>query len=160
MTAPAVAVRSNLAHFEAPPFRVRLFSGPTPAWLQVYGEGLAEGRERGLRCRLAEGLPMPRAYAVLDAGSEPAAVGAAVLSGDWALILCMSTRPGFRRQGHAARILAALAQWADETGRGRNLFLQVEDGNAPAMALYHLAGFQAAHTYYYRTQNLTESDNG
>ena len=166
MTAPAATVLEHMGRAPAPRFPVRLFSHPTPAWFRVYGEGLPEGRERGHRCKLAEGLPSPRAYAVLDAGAEPAACGAAVLSDDWALILCMATRKGFRRRGHAGRILAALAHWAGEAGRDRQLFLQVEVDNQPAMALYHLAGFQAAHTYYYRTQktgpvtdnNFTETD--
>ena len=152
MTAPAATVLENMDRAPAPRFPVRLFSHSTPAWFRVYGEGLPEGRERGHRCKLAEGLPSPRAYAVLDAGAEPASCGAAVLSDDWALILCMATRKGFRRRGHAGRILAALAHWAGEAGRDRQLFLQVEVENQPAMALYHLAGFQAAHTYYYRTQ--------
>ncbi|PIW26693.1 MAG: hypothetical protein COW30_13715 [Rhodospirillales bacterium CG15_BIG_FIL_POST_REV_8_21_14_020_66_15] len=159
MTAPATAVLENLAGRTAPEVRARLFSSPNAAWFQVYGAGLAEGRERGLRCRLAEGLPSPRAYAVVDSGKEPAAAGAAVLSDDWALVLCMATREDFRRRGHGTRVLAALAGWAAEAGRARRLFLQVESENAPAMALYHLAGFHAAHTYYYRTQQLTAPDN-
>ena len=91
--------------------------------------------------------------AVLDAGAEPAAVGAAVMRDDWVMILCMATHARARRQGHAARILWSLANWACEPAQNRRLFLQVEDDNSPAMALYHLAGFQPAHTYYYRTQN-------
>ncbi len=136
---------------------VRLFSGPSRAWFRVFGEGLAEGRERGLRCRLAEGLPKPRAYAVVDAGMEPAAVGAAVLSGSWTLILCMATRRGFRNRGLALRVLSALAKWAATGQRGETggAFLQVEVDNGPALALYHKVGFQPAHTYYYRTQNGT-----
>ncbi|MEQ8230002.1 MAG: GNAT family N-acetyltransferase [Rhodospirillales bacterium] len=153
MTASADAVRDNLAGRSSPRFRTRLFSTANPAWLQVFSAGLAEGRERGLRCRLAEGLPTPRAYAVLDAGAEPAAVGAAVMRDDWVMILCMATHARVRRQGHAARILWSLANWACEPAQNRQLFLQVEDDNSPAMALYHLAGFQPAHTYYYRTQN-------
>lgn len=159
MTAQAASVLANLEDRISPDFRTRLFSGPNAAWFQVFGAGLAEGRERGLRCRLAEGLPTPRAYAVIDAGAEPAAVGATVLTGDWALILCMATREQFRRQGHAARVLVALAGWAAEGAHDRRLFLQVESGNAAAMALYHLAGFQAAHTYYYRTQTQTVPNN-
>jgi ribosomal protein S18 acetylase RimI-like enzyme len=159
MTADAAAVQANLADRPDPGYRARLFSAPNAAWFQVYGAGLAEGRERGLRCRLAEGLPTPRAYAVIDDGPEPAAVGAAVIRDDWALILCMATRDGFRRRGHAARVLAALAAWAADTGRDRRLFLQVESENVPAMALYHLAGFQAAHTYYYRTQTQAAPNN-
>jgi ribosomal protein S18 acetylase RimI-like enzyme len=159
MTAPAQAVIGNLAEFAAPRYRTRLFSGPNAGWLQVFGAGLPEGRERGLRCRLAEGLPQPRAYAVLDVGAEPAAAGATVLQDDWALILCMATREEFRRQGHAARVLAALAGWAAEIGTERRLFLQVESENTAAMSLYHLAGFQAAHTYYYRTQKAATSNH-
>lgn len=159
MTADASAVMENLADKFDPRYRTRLFSGPNTGWFQVYGGGLAEGRERGLRCRLAEGLPTPRAYAVLDNGAEPMAVGATVIRDDWALILCMATRGDHRRRGHGARVLASLAAWATDKNRDRRLFLQVESDNAPAMALYHLAGFQAAHTYYYRTQTQAAPQN-
>lgn len=157
MTAPLSKVLENTAPTSPAAMlgkQVRLFSGPSAAWFQVYSDGLKVGRERGLRCRLAEGLPAPRAYAVLDSGPEPAAVGAAVLSGSWMLILCMATRRRYRNRGLAVRVLSALAGWAvtgNEGGAG-NAFLQVEADNSPALGLYHKAGFQPAHTYYYRTQ--------
>ena len=159
MTAPAATVMENLVGRSSPRYRTRLFSSANAAWLQVFGAGLPEGRERGLRSRLAEGLPSPRAYAVVDAGAEPAAVGAAVLKDDWVMILCMATHIRARLQGHGARVLRALADWASEPGRDRNLFLQVEAENSPALALYHLAGFQPAHTYYYRTLKTNSPNN-
>jgi len=166
MTAPLSKVLENTAP-TAPTSalgkQVRLFSGPSAAWLQVYGDGQETGRERGLRCRLAEGLPTPRAYAVLDAGTEPAAVGAAVLSGSWMLVLCMATRRRYRNRGLAIRVLSALTEWAasgNEGGAGK-AFLQVEADNTPALGLYQKAGFQPVHTYYYRTQTVAgEPDAG
>ena len=158
MQAPLSMVLDNTPRSDRLGAQVRLFSGPSAAWYRVYSEGLDAGRERGLRCRLAQGLPAPRAYAVLDAGTEPAAAGAAVMSGTWTMVLCMATRRGFRHRGLAMQVLGALAEWAatggsDEAG---DVFLQVEADNEPALALYHKAGFQPAHTYYYRTQTKVQ----
>lgn len=159
MTAPLAALRENLNARPDPTTQVRLFAGPTGAWLQVFGAGVRDDRERALRCRLAEGLPAPRAYAVVDISGYPAAVGAAVLTSPWLMILCMATRDVYRRQGLAARVLAALAAWGESGGGADRAFLQVETGNQEALALYHKAGFQAAHTYYYRTQQLPGADH-
>lgn len=157
MTAPLAAIRANL-EAPRPGNGMRLFNGPTGGWLQVFGDGIADDRERAQRCRLAEGLPSPRAYAVADVTGYAAAVGAAVRSDPWVMILCMATRQRFRRRHLAERVLAALAAWADSGGGATKAFLQVEAENEAALALYHKAGFQAAHTYYYRSQQLPAED--
>lgn len=58
----------------------------------------------------------------------------------------MRTRPEHRRKGYAARILASIATWGRAQGASR-IFLQVEDDNAPARALYARAGFEDAYPY-------------
>jgi N-acetylglutamate synthase len=51
--------------------------------------------------------------------------------------------------------LAALAQQAIARGIDR-LFLQVDEGNAPALALYQRAGFQTAWRYHYWRDSCTD----
>ncbi|MGH8882146.1 MAG: GNAT family N-acetyltransferase, partial [Stackebrandtia sp.] len=54
--------------------------------------------------------------------------------------------------GAARAVLTGLADWA--AGRRlRNLYLQVEPDNAPAVRLYRRAGFTDAFTYHYRSLN-------
>jgi ribosomal protein S18 acetylase RimI-like enzyme len=62
----------------------------------------------------------------------------------------MRTDVEFRRQGHAQRVLAAMAQWAASQD-ARRVYLAVEQSNAPALALYAQASFEPAYSYrYYR----------
>ncbi|MCW2778916.1 MAG: family acetyltransferase, partial [Frankiales bacterium] len=60
------------------------------------------------------------------------------------------TRPEARRRGAGAAVLGALASWAVGHGAPR-LYLQVEVGNEPALALYRRAGFELAAAYSYRS---------
>jgi GNAT superfamily N-acetyltransferase len=53
----------------------------------------------------------------------------------------MATVPGHRRGGHARGLLDAAAQAAAEAGC-RDLWLEVVDTNAPAVALYRRSGFE------------------
>ena len=46
-------------------------------------------------------------------------------------------------------IVAALLRWGREGGAARS-YLQVEEGNAPAIALYDRFGFALAYRYWYR----------
>ncbi len=57
--------------------------------------------------------------------------------------------PAHRRRGLAMAITAALAAAAAARG-ATGIYLQVEDGNAPARALYRQAGFTDHHGYHYR----------
>jgi ribosomal protein S18 acetylase RimI-like enzyme len=81
-------------------------------------------------------------------GGAALAVGAASFCGGWASVHGMRTRPARRGEGLAGRVLAALAAAAAGQGLSR-VFLQVEEPNAPARALYRRAGMQAAWRYRY-----------
>jgi RimJ/RimL family protein N-acetyltransferase len=59
------------------------------------------------------------------------------------------TRESERRRGHAGTIVAALLRWGWEQGARRS-YLQVEEGNAPAIALYRKFGFAPVYRYWYR----------
>jgi len=76
------------------------------------------------------------------------AAGAVSLGHGWAGVHGMRTEQSARGRGLAGRVLAGLAQAALDRGFER-VFLQVEAGNAAALALYRRAGFQPAWTYRY-----------
>ena len=81
----------------------------------------------------------------------------ALVKGDWVndrqhVRLALTkyvTREGERRRGHARTIVAALLRWGWEQG-ARQSYLQVDEGNAPAIALYRNFGFAPVYRYWYR----------
>ncbi|MEV0381540.1 GNAT family N-acetyltransferase [Nonomuraea sp. NPDC050643] len=80
-----------------------------------------------------------------------AGLGLAVAEDGWTGLFCMATHPGHRREGVARAVVAAAARWSDEQGAPR-LYLQVEEDNLPARALYEGLGFTASHGYHYRVR--------
>jgi len=76
------------------------------------------------------------------------AVGVACFAHGWIGIHGMRTAPEWRRRGCAAQVLIALSREGQRRGTGR-AFLQVEESNAGAQALYVRAGFSTAWAYDY-----------
>lgn len=76
------------------------------------------------------------------------AVGAGSFGHGWASVHGMRTDRARRGEGLAGRVLAGLANAAEARGLAR-VFLQVEEENAPARALYRRAGFETAWRYFY-----------
>jgi ribosomal protein S18 acetylase RimI-like enzyme len=92
--------------------------------------------------------PQPRAFAVLSVDGAPAAIGAGAVEAQWCGLFAMRTSPGFRRRGLAARVLGGLLAWGAERG-ARRAWLQVEEDNPGAVALYRRAGFSESYRYRY-----------
>jgi ribosomal protein S18 acetylase RimI-like enzyme len=110
-------------------------------------------RERVLaygRALHAVKLPATGAVAPAKPGAA-ASIGFAVAEQGWTGIFGMGTRPGFRRKGYATAVLHTLARWAVEHDSPR-LYLQVEEENEAARALYERAGFVETYRYHYRTR--------
>jgi GNAT superfamily N-acetyltransferase len=68
----------------------------------------------------------------------------------WLGLFCMATLPEARRCGVATRALRALVGWGLGQGCTR-AYLQVEEDNAAARALYEGLGFATLYGYHYRT---------
>jgi ribosomal protein S18 acetylase RimI-like enzyme len=105
------------------------------------------------RRSIARRLPAPAAFAVREHSGRPVAVGASAIADQLAGIFLMRTTPDARRQGHALHVLRALLAWARENGAAM-AFLQVDAGNAPAIALYERDGFAALATYRFWRQPI------
>jgi GNAT superfamily N-acetyltransferase len=65
---------------------------------------------------------------------------------DWLHLGLVEVMPAARRLGHATRVSLALMDWARSAGAAR-AFLQVEEANAAAVALYRGLGFATHHRY-------------
>jgi len=133
-----------------------LLAGPEVAsprleeWFDMVGElrGSPVAHRIAHIGRLAA-LPLPiLPVAVLEAG-VPMATGLAVFEDGHVGIFDVVTREDGRRRGFARTIVAALLRWGRERGAG-HAYLQVEEGNAPALALYRGFGFAPVYRYWYR----------
>lgn len=87
-------------------------------------------------------------YAHITRQGTPVAAGVGAFSQGWASIHGMRTVDSQRGQGLARSILVALAREAQTLGIQR-FFLQVEEENTGAIALYAKAGFQTVWRYHY-----------
>lgn len=128
----------------------RVSASPEPAWSSVY---LAEGFDPvdgAHRVRALSRSPHI-VYACVEEDGQSVAAGTAAFSHGWCSIHGMRTLPAQRGRGLAARVLAGLADAATDRALER-VFLQVEEGNAPALALYGRAGFTTAWRYHYWRQ--------
>jgi GNAT superfamily N-acetyltransferase len=90
---------------------------------------------------------------VHDEAGDLVAVARGTVTGPerWHGIGLLQTAPSMRRRGLAQHVLHAMAQWAQQRGATR-AFLQVEERNTAAVALYRRLGFNTHHTYLTRTQ--------
>ena len=79
------------------------------------------------------------------------ACGQAAIDGEIAGIFDMVTDDAARGRGLATRIVAELLAWARRES-ATHAYLQVDAGNAPALAVYRKFGFATAYAYHYRAR--------
>ena len=120
---------------------------PDAAWAALFlAEGFdpVDGASRVKALSRAQGS----VYASVRENGTTVAAGAGAFSHGWASVHGMRTDQAFRGRGLAARVLAGIADVALRRDIDR-VFLQVEDVNAPALALYRRAGFETVWSYDY-----------
>ena len=130
----------------AEPRAVRL-ERPDEAWANVFlGQGFdpVDGAHRVKTLTRSPGA----VFAAVRDGEGTSAVGVAAFAQGWASLHGMRTAQAHRGKGLAGQVMATLGTAAAERGVAR-IFLQVEEGNAPARALYARAGFAALWRYHY-----------
>jgi N-acetylglutamate synthase len=143
MTAAPHAVADETA---AAAVRVDLDAEPDEQWLALY-------RYRGrppppIARRLLLSAPWQRFASAREAG-RTIAVGRVAVAGGWAGLTAVEVDPARRRRGLGRAITGALAAAAVQRGAA-GIYLQVENDNAAARALYRQAGFADHHGYHYR----------
>jgi GNAT superfamily N-acetyltransferase len=125
---------------------VELAAEPDEDWLARY-------RYRGtalppIARRLLLSAPW-QAFGSVRADGQTIAIGRVAAAGTWAGLTAIEVDPGYRRRGLGATVTRALAAAAAARGL-TGLYLQVEEENAVARALYHRLGFTDHHRYHYR----------
>jgi len=136
---------AGLAALSAAPAEV--IDRPDEAWGAVFlGEGF-DPVDGAYRVAALSRSP-DAVYAQVRDGGATVAVGVAAFGCGWTSIHGMRTDKARRGEGLAGRILAGLAHAALARGVER-VFLQVEEANAPARALYRRAGLTPAWRYHY-----------
>jgi ribosomal protein S18 acetylase RimI-like enzyme len=126
---------------------VRLDTTPPEAWFTAvagYKGALSESARR-----ILAGVPLARYAGIYADDGSPLAVGRGVIADAdrrWLGISLVTVDPARRRHGLGRAVVGALRRWAVEAG-ARDAYLQVEEHNAAAVAMYAGLGFTTHHTY-------------
>jgi GNAT superfamily N-acetyltransferase len=129
---------------------VRLSRTADAAWLSCYQRVDAdETRTAAAKALLHSGPSVWFASVSLpDVPDGHAAIGRCVVDGEWAGFGAIEVVPQARRRGLASAVMATLAARASEEGAS-GAYLQVEDENTAALAMYDKLGFGTAYRYCY-----------
>jgi len=145
---PAVVMTAATADVarSGPAAGAELRPEPDQAWLGRYHY---RGRELPpIARRLLLSAPF-QAFASIRRDGGTVAIGRVAVADGWGGLTAVEVDPGYRRAGLATAVTAALAGAAAGLGAAR-LYLQVEEDNMAALALYARSGFTAHHRYHYR----------
>ncbi len=130
------------------PASVALSPAATPAFAAVFADARTSDADHAERWAVIQRAPQPKAHAVIELDGRPAAIGLCIVTGAYAGLFAMRTPVWARRKGLALKIVDALIAWAPSHG-ATTMYLQVEEPNTPAIALYERAGFTALSRYVY-----------
>lgn len=129
---------------------VRLDPAPPAGWL-----ALAASRKGGfpeVARHILTSVPQVRFASAYGAGGDLLAIARGTLDPDrrWLGLTSVEVVPDARRRGLARLLTRSLAKWA-YAGGATDAYLQVEEPNQAAVALYARLGFTVHHTYVTRT---------
>jgi N-acetylglutamate synthase len=126
--------------------QVDMQAAPGQAWLGMYHY---RGRQLPPIARqLLLSAPF-QAFASIRRQGSVVAIGRVAVADGWGGLTAIEVDPGHRRTGLATAITAALAAVAADRGAA-GIYLQVEQDNQAARALYARTGFTEHHGYHYR----------
>jgi N-acetylglutamate synthase len=144
LTAPATTIAGSTPLGQV---RVDIDAEPDGAWLARYHYRGQPDLPPAAR-QVLRSAPW-QAFGSVRVDGVTLAIGRVAVSRGWGGLTAIEVDPAHRRRGLARALTAALATQAAARG-ARHLYLQVEDGNAAARALYHRLGFADHHGYHYR----------
>jgi GNAT superfamily N-acetyltransferase len=109
--------------------------------------------QRAAHAERLSSSPVPYKGFVLMREGEPVACAQYALEGELAGLYDVFTAPHARGVGLARLLCQAVLAHAAADG-ARVAYLQVENDNAPARAIYRRVGFADAYAYWYRTEDV------
>jgi ribosomal protein S18 acetylase RimI-like enzyme len=118
---------------------------PTDAWLSAYH--YRGGALPAVAADVLRSGDQPLFAMVVEDGTV-VAIARAALDEGWVGVTAVEVEPVARRRGLASHLLRAILRNALDRG-AHSVYLQVDDGNTAARALYTGVGFQVHHTYRY-----------
>jgi len=127
---------------------VRLRGAPGAAFDAVMTAAAAHPEDTAERRGIIARAPDPKVFAEATHNAALAAIGMCVVTDSLAGVFAMRTAPDARRKGLARRVLRTLLAWAHEQG-ATHAYLQVEEDNPSAVALYESEGFVTRGRYWY-----------
>ncbi|WP_069743482.1 GNAT family N-acetyltransferase [Streptomyces sp. EN23] len=140
-----IAALAPVGDREAEVSAVRLAREPDAAWLARYQRFSTPGPHV---LRVLGSGPSVWFATVPGSGDAPDAIGRCVVDGRWAGFMAVEVAPEQRRRGLATAVMAALAGRALDEGASA-AWLQVEEDNEGARALYDGMGFAGHHRYHH-----------
>jgi ribosomal protein S18 acetylase RimI-like enzyme len=140
-------VRAAAGRELAPGARFQLDAEPDQAWMAAYHYRGQDQQPPVMRAVLTSAAD--QVFVSLRDDDELMAIARLSIADGWAGITAVEVRPTRRRSGLGATLTSAVCAEAARRGVSR-VFLQVETGNAPALALYERCGFRYSHRYHYR----------
>lgn len=131
-------------------FHVDIHSAPPKGWFDAYAVSAGyDASSIEVRKTIMAQVPLQKAYAEAVIDGAIVGVGFGVIEGEWLGLFSVTTINKYQRRGVATAISCNLAQWAQLNGASK-AYLQVTQGNSPAIALYHRLGFKELYKYWYR----------
>ncbi|MFJ3575199.1 GNAT family N-acetyltransferase [Streptomyces rubiginosohelvolus] len=140
-----IAALAPVGDREAEVSAVRLTREPDAAWLARYQRFSTPGPHV---LRVLGSGPSVWFATVPGSGDAPDAIGRCVVDGRWAGFMAVEVAPEQRRRGLATTVMTALARRALDEGASA-AWLQVEEDNEGARALYDNMGFAGHHRYHH-----------
>ncbi len=110
--------------------------------------------QRQAHAQRLQNSPVPFHAFEMLVNSELAACGQFAIEGTLVGLYDVFTAPAARGNGYAGALCRHLMQQAHTLG-ARQAYLQVEDGNHPAYAVYDRLGFAEAYAYHYRERDTS-----
>ncbi|MDQ2837000.1 MAG: GNAT family N-acetyltransferase [Actinomycetota bacterium] len=129
-------------------YPVRLTTEPDEAWLAGYH--YRGGTLPGHAVELLSRHDQVRFLTISQDGDVLAIARGAVDEG-WLGVTAVEVAAGHRRRGLAGALMHAVHSWGYQQG-ARACYLQVDESNAGALALYDRLGYIEHHRYHYRIE--------
>jgi GNAT superfamily N-acetyltransferase len=124
---------------------VQLDDAPDDPWLASYQR--VDGTVPQVARDVLAGHPAV-VFASMRVDGRTVAIARAAVDGRWAGLSAVEVVPDARRGGLAMQVSAAALRWAGTRG-ARQVYLQAEIRNSPAVTLYRSLGFEVHHDYVY-----------